>query len=254
MSDAIKHQLPPKVTRSQERKEEWAPSAKSLSTCKNAKEFKRSFVEPDGGGCLAAELWKHPQCCFVNYAVLKAFGEDCTEEAGDLATDVLRACRKKQSNDPKGEDEAKDPEKEFNVLLFLWAIKHSWIRKAPLYKAPNNKNFDRLAQKVWKKLEKKKKPSFSKDQTRCPQPVEAPPNPVKKAPPKQTTGPSQENRPLAHLTGQPSKILATKEKREEGKGVWEKGRGEKALAPPLAIQDRAPLKRGNHSRGTHARF
>jgi hypothetical protein len=155
MSDAIKHQLAPKVTRSQERKEEWAPSAKILSKCKNAKEFKSSFVEPGGGGYSATELWKYPQCCFVDHAVLEAFGEDCTKEAGDLAMEILRTYRNKKSNDPKGENKTKDPEKEFNVLLFLWAVENSWMKKVPLYEAPDNENLDRLVQKVWKKLEKK---------------------------------------------------------------------------------------------------
>jgi hypothetical protein len=71
--------------------------------------------------------------------------------------EILRAYHhEKASTDPEGEYKAKDPEEEFRILLFLWAIENSWMKKAPLYEAPDNENFDRLAQKVWKKLDKKK--------------------------------------------------------------------------------------------------
>ena len=91
MGQAIKCETAPRVSRLGERKEEWAPSAESLSTCKNADDFKHSIGEPDGGGYLADELWKNPHCCFVNLAVLEAFGEDRTKRAGDLVMEISKA-------------------------------------------------------------------------------------------------------------------------------------------------------------------
>ena len=163
MGQAIKRQTAPRMTtRSGDRKEEWAPSAETLSKCKNADEFKRSFGESDGGGYSADELWKSPHCCFVDLAVLEAFGEDRTKRAGDLAMEILEGHhREKSSTNPEGGDKTKDPEKEFKILLFLWAIENAWMKKVTLYEAPDNENFDRLAQEVWKKLEKKEEASDS---------------------------------------------------------------------------------------------
>jgi hypothetical protein len=78
------------VTRSEERKEAWAPSVESLLKCKSADEFRDLFVEPEGRGYSAAELWKYPQCYFVHPTVFEAFEKDCTKRARDLAMEILR--------------------------------------------------------------------------------------------------------------------------------------------------------------------
>jgi hypothetical protein len=47
------------------------------------------------------------QCCFVDHAVLEAFGEDCTKRAGDLAMEILKAYHEKLSTDAEGEEKAR---------------------------------------------------------------------------------------------------------------------------------------------------
>ena len=67
----------------------------------------------------------------------------------------LEAHSKKLSDNPDGKDKAKDPEKEFDILLFLWAVENALMNKVSLYEAPDNEIFDSLAQRVWEKLDKK---------------------------------------------------------------------------------------------------
>ena len=170
VNQATRHQTAPKVTRSEERKEEWAPSAENLSKCKSADEFKDLLAKPGDKRYSADELWKYPHCCFAGYPVFEAFGEDCTKRAGDLAMEILRLHHEKARTEPEGEDErAKVPEKEFKILLFLWAIENSWMKKVPLYDAPDNQIFDRLAQEVWQRLDKKEEPrSLRKEESVAP--------------------------------------------------------------------------------------
>lgn len=50
--------------------------------------------------------------------------------------------------DPGGKDKKvkENPEKEFKLLLFLWAIKNFQTTKVSLQEAPDNDNFDRLVE------------------------------------------------------------------------------------------------------------
>ena len=154
ITQATKRQMPPQVTRSKEREEKWAPRAESLSKYNSADSFKGAFVEPGGEGYSAAELWKYPQCCFVNHDVIEAFGKDCTMRAGDLAMNILEAYLEKRSSNVEEKDKTKeDPEKDLKILLFLWAVENDWMSKVILHEVPDNESFDILAQKVRSKLD-----------------------------------------------------------------------------------------------------
>ena len=121
----------PRITRSEEAKEEGVPCFQSLTSCENADEFRDLVAEPREKGLPATLLWEWSQSCFVPATIFEAFGPSCTRRAGDLAMDIMK---KELNLIPKGEPEDEDAlvEHTRQILVLLWAIENARASKVSL--------------------------------------------------------------------------------------------------------------------------
>ena len=158
VGQAVKRQATPRVTMSQERKEAWAPPSEDLAKCKSANDFRDSTDEPGGKGHSAAALREYPHACFVHPDVFEAFGKESTIRAGDLAMRILKSPNLNLGSDPDG-THRENPEKETQLLLFLWSVENFRMSKVSLGEAPDNDDFDYMAQKIMRKLDKEESDS-----------------------------------------------------------------------------------------------
>ena len=157
VGQAVRHQEPPRATRSEERKETLAPSMREFAKCKNADEFRDSVSEPGEGGYSNEALGKFPSSCFVHRSVFEAFGKEGSMRAGELAMRSIKSQNLAQENevDPiKKEEEGGYSKKGENLLLFLWSVENHRMSKVSLKDPPDNDIFDSLAQKAMRKLDK----------------------------------------------------------------------------------------------------
>ena len=154
---AVKHRAPPRVTRSEERKETFAPSMKDFAKCKSADEFRDSEAETEGIGDSAEILGKLPSSCFIHRSIFKIFGKGGSMRAGDLAMKALEnfadsSKDESEEEEEEGEGEDGDPLKRKQLLLFLWSVENKRMNKVSLSEPPDNEIFDTLARFTMKKL------------------------------------------------------------------------------------------------------
>jgi hypothetical protein len=163
VGQAVKGQSPPRVTRSDERKEVSPPSRKDLANCKSADEFRDSSAM--SGGVDGSPGGNLPSSCFVHRSIFEIFGAEGSMRAGDLAVKALEIFSENAEGETEGEGEEEgDPKKGDQLFLFLWSVENFRMKKVILSDPQDNDIFDHLAQKKLSKLdEKPRKPPIEEN-------------------------------------------------------------------------------------------
>jgi hypothetical protein len=154
IEQAVTHQASPRVTRSEERKDNLVPSMKAFARCICADNFRDSVARPEGKNGKPAEiLGKFPSSCFVHRSIFQIFGDEGSMRAGELA---MRALDNFEEESKEQEEEDGDPKKRTQLMLFLLSVKNLRMTTVNLRDPPppNNDIFDCLAQSTMRKLDK----------------------------------------------------------------------------------------------------
>ena len=248
IKEASMHQFPPRVTRSDERKDDSPPSMRGFAKCKNADELRDSVAGPGEGGVPLRIPRKAPVLLLRPPNRLQGLRIPRIDEGGRSSYEHLELPRRHHRQGQQKEGDEEELKKRHQLLLFLWSVEGSQMARVSPHEPPDNNFFDTRAQEVMTKLNKEETPAKeepeatiedeqkSSNESSHDSSKGSSASPANRSGHATKRGHSLKKRPMSLPTENPSRNFSPKEETEEGerKGKEEKEEAIRAPAPRVA--------------------